>query len=312
MGREEMSTSGIRLFSNLTDAGQKEEAVKPGKKMRERSRTSPRSRRPLFAWGLLLVVLLSALYLLAPVRVNLLLLGIDEAPPGTALGRSDAMIMISVLPLDPYVGILAIPRDLWLPIPGSGEDRISNAHYLAESEFSGSGSEAAIEVVERNFQVDIPYFVRFNFEDFYTVIDAMGGVDVTLPAPFGGYPAGTHHMDGEEALLFIRDKKGTADYFRLKQAQLFLLSAIKQIVSPTNWSRLPEIFNVFNQTVDTNLPLWESPRLGLAFLRAGTGGVDDRLLDASMVDTITLEDGSKALMPKWDMIDPIVSDIFGR
>ena len=76
-----------------------------------------------------------------PGRVNVLILGLDTREPGSNLGRSDTMILTTFLPAEPYVGLLSIPRDLWVIIPGWGENRINAAHFFAESEFPGSGPD---------------------------------------------------------------------------------------------------------------------------------------------------------------------------
>ncbi|MGW8252006.1 MAG: LCP family protein, partial [Anaerolineales bacterium] len=90
---------------------------------------------------LLLVPLVAflALYFFAPLRTRLLVLGIDYAPPGSIVGRSDTIILMSINPLQPRVAMLSIPRDLWLPIPGIGENRINTAHFFAEAEVPGTG-----------------------------------------------------------------------------------------------------------------------------------------------------------------------------
>ncbi|HEX9012304.1 MAG TPA: LCP family protein, partial [Anaerolineaceae bacterium] len=98
----------------------------------------------------LLAVLALAVYFLFPLRSNLLLLGTDRTNGSEAYGRTDTIILMTIIPLQPYVGMLSIPRDLWVPIPGHGENRINTAHFFAEVAQPGSGPRAAMQVVQDN------------------------------------------------------------------------------------------------------------------------------------------------------------------
>src|SRR5690606_39616231 len=67
------------------------------------------------------MLMLLALYFLFPSRTNILVLGIDYTDPNNAVARSDTIILTTINPLQPYVGMLSIPRDLWVSIPGFGK-----------------------------------------------------------------------------------------------------------------------------------------------------------------------------------------------
>src|SRR5512140_1513587 len=81
-----------------------------------------RQRGCIWPAALLLGVLL---YFFAPLRTNILLLGTDDSPQRGALGRTDTIILTTVSPLVPYIGMLSIPRDLWVRVPNVGEQRIN-------------------------------------------------------------------------------------------------------------------------------------------------------------------------------------------
>jgi len=258
----------------------------------------------------LLVVAL--VYLLAPLRTNLLVLGIDRAPEGTFLGRSDTIILVSVSPLKPDIRMLSIPRDLWVSIPGYGENRINTPHFFAEAEQPGSGPAAAQQSIEENFGVPVPYYVRVRFDAFTQVVEAMGGIDLDLTETMAGYPAGEHHLNGEQALAFARDRAGTDDFFRMANGQYLLKAAARQLLRPKTWLHLPAAAAAFFRVMDTNLPVWQWPRLGVAILRAGPGGIDNRTLTREMVTPFTTNQGANVLLPNWDAIHPVVEEMFGR
>jgi LCP family protein required for cell wall assembly len=255
--------------------------------------------------------LCAAAYLLAPARTNVLILGIDRAPDGTNLSRTDTNILVTVLPLEPYIGMLSIPRDLWVEIPGVGENRINTAHFFAESNLPGSGPAATIETIKHNFGVDVDYYLRIRFDGITGIVDAMGGLDLTLDEPTAGYPAGSHHLNGEQALAFVRDRAGTDDFFRMANGQLFLRQAMKQLLSPASWPRLPAVIGAVQEAVDTNIPLWQLPRLGVAILRAGPEGIDSRVISREMVNPFTTSGGAQVLGPNWELINPLVDEMFG-
>ncbi len=258
----------------------------------------------------LLAILLA--YLLAPVRTNILILGLDARPSEGDAGRSDTMILATFIPLRPYIGALSIPRDLWVNIPGNGENRINTAHFFGEVEKPGGGPAAAMQAVRVNFGVDVNYYVRIRFDGFRKVVDALGGVDVELPNAMSGYTAGMHHMDGEQALALVRDRKGTDDFFRMERGQLFLNAVWKQLLKPQSWLRLPSAISALSQAMDANLPVWQWPRLGLALLRAGPNGLDTRAITREMVTPFVTAGGAQVLGPKWDQINPVLMEVFGQ
>jgi len=253
-----------------------------------------------------------AVYLLAPTRTNILLLGIDTRSEKSALGRSDTMILTTIIPLRPYVGMLSIPRDLWVTIPGVGENRINTAHFFAEAQVEDSGPAAAMETVRANFGVDVDYYVRIRFEGFAEVVDAMGGLDIVLPEPMSGYEAGRHHLTGRKALALVRDRSGSDDFFRMERGQLFLRAAADQVRRPTTWPRLPATLAALSRVVDTNIPVWQWPRLAFALLRAGPDGIDGRTINREMVTGTITSEGANVLIPNWEYINPVLLEMFGQ
>ncbi len=277
----------------------------------------PRRRRscmggcaPLLAI-LALGVFALAIYFLFPLRTNVLLLGTDRTDGSETYGRTDTIILTTVIPLQPYVGMLSIPRDLWVPIPGHGENRINTAHFFAEVEHPGSGPAAALQVVRDNFHVPVGYYLRIEFSGFKDVIAAMGGVEVNLPKPMAGFPAGPQHLDADQALAFVRERKSTDDFHRMAQGQVLLKAALAQMMRPDHWSRIPAVAQAMDRLIQTNVPVWDWPRLGLAVLRAVVSGIDNRVVDRTMVQPFITSGGADVLAPQWENIRPVVSEMFG-
>ena len=255
---------------------------------------------------------LLGIYLFAPLRTNLLILGIDYSPNNDAVGRSDTIILSTFVPLQPYVGMLSIPRDLWVTIPGHGENRINTAHFFAEAQKPGSGPLAAMNTIQQDFGINVHYFLRIRFEGFKDVVNAMGGVNIVLDQPMAGYPAGAHHLTGNKALAFARSRMGADDFYRMQQGQIVIKSAFRQMLNPLEWPRLPAVLVALVRSVDTNVPIWQWPRLGLALLRLGPSGIDSRTISREMVTPYVTDQGADVLLPNWDRINPLLKAMFDQ
>ena len=250
------------------------------------------------------------MYMIIPGRTNVLVTGIDYTEPGSAVARTDAIMMTTFVPYKPYIGILSVPRDLWVVIPGIGENRINTAHFYAESSQSGSGPQALIQTINLNFGVKFNYYIRIHFDGFRDVVDALGGVDIYFKEPKAGYPAGWQHLTGRKALAFVRDRSDADDFFRMSDGQLMLKSMFMNMLNPLKWPRIPGVVRAFFNAVDTNLPAWMWPRLGLLLLMKGPDGVDYHIIDRHMVSPFTTDQGAQVLRPNWESVNPLVQKIF--
>jgi LCP family protein required for cell wall assembly len=261
---------------------------------------------------LIAILVLFSVYAFAPIRTNLLVLGIDYAPPGNAISRSDTIIMATIIPTGPKVATLSIPRDLWVNVPGVGENRINTAHFYAEGQQLGSGPLATMETIRQNFGIDVDYYVRLRFEAVRSVVNAMGGVDIVLEKPMAGYTEGEYHLTGRKALAFARHRLGSDDFFRMEQGQLLIKAILKQMLHPKTWPRIPLMMAAAASEVDTNVPWWQWPRLGIALLRAGPDGIESHSIERRMTTSYTTNEGANVLLPDWSQINPLVKEIFGE
>ena len=295
-------------------------ATRPGAAAERRRKRQ--ERRPLrIPWrGCLLLLVpvalllgIAAAYLLWPAQTNLLVFGIDYTVPWEATARSDSILLLGFNPQPAQVRLLSIPRDLWVNIPGQGENRINTAHYVAESQQAGSGPQALRSTIEQNFAIPVDYHLRFRFESFRDIIDALGGVDIVLSEPTAGYPAGRHHLTGRKALAFVRDRSSAAsDFGRMSQGQFMFKAILKNLMNPLKWPRLPGAARTFFDAVDTDIPAWLWPRLAFTLLRLGPGGIESHIIDQNMVSNYTTDQGAMVLLPEWTLIRLLAASLFQK
>lgn len=242
----------------------------------------------------------------------MLVLGVDDSLGRGDLGRTDTIILTTVVPLLPYVGLLGIPRDLWVEIPNVGEQRINTAYFFAEANQAGTGARAAVGTVRLNFGVKLRYYLVLHMSGLVDFVNALGGVDIVLDAPLGGLPSGSHHLDGARALAFVRERYSADDFSRMQQGQILIMASFRKAIQPVNWSRLPGAMLALSQVVDTNIPVWQWPRLGFAFARAVLIGMDTRTITRDMVTPFQTSGGAQVLAPNWERINPLLIEMFGE
>lgn len=239
---------------------------------------------------------------------NVLVLGSDRRPKGSkepgantnGPSRSDTIMLIRTGP--GHAARLSIPRDTVVEIPGHGLQKINAAYAFG-------GPALSISVIGHYLGIPINHVVEVNFENFPSLIDAMGGVDYTGGCVYsrvdggfrnGGYTLrlhpGTNHLDGKAALALARTRENLCapnqTDIQREEHQQALFNAMKaRLLTPSSFLRLPLI-------------AWEGPRaiisdmsgptlLGLFGSLAANGTAPTRVLRPS--GTVTLPDGEIGL-----------------
>lgn len=263
-------------------------------------------------------------------RITLLLLGVDQRPDDPSPLRTDTMIVVTIQPETNQVGMISLPRDLFVPIPGFDySGKITTAFTVGElNNYPGGGAALAKKTVSEFLGYPIDYYVKINFDGFVQAIDAIGGVDVVVantihdeeyPTIDYGYQtfhidAGPQHLDGETALKYVRSRHGAGnDDFQRTKRQQQLLVAVKdklvenKLLTPV---RLLELFRVVSGSVDHDVPATQLP--GLLAL-AGQVQMDE--IEQLVIDTRYAQVDANSrfgwiLVPNREKIRPAVDKIF--
>ena len=88
--------------------------------------------------------------------------------------------------------------------------------------------------------------------------------------------------------------------------------SIGKALMPSNWRALPGLIYSLTQVIETNIPLWQLPRLLFALLRSVFFGVDSQTISRDMVTPFQTSAGAQVLAPNWDAINPLLKEMFGR
>lgn len=204
-----------------------------------------------------------------PNQVNILLLGSDQRPY-SSIFRTDTIMLATVNLDEGSINLTAIPRDLYVYIPGWTMQRINTA-------MAHGGFEQLALTFEYNLGVRPDYFVMVNFRDFMTIVDSLGGIDVQAARPLydtrTGYgwfyvPAGLVHMDGEMALWYVRSRKTSNDIDRLRRAEEVTIAIGNRLMAFDALARIPDFYNLYKDRVTTNITLEEALALAPAARQA--------------------------------------------
>lgn len=212
------------------------------------------------------MVVLLLIYLLFPFGTQrVVLLGSDARADEAS--RADTLLLTAAGGHD---GILSVPRDTLVEIPGVGEDKINAA-------FASGGPDLTVETLESFMDRRIDNYVVINFDGVQEIVDAMGGVTMNveeeIPPVEPGGPSvspGEQTLNGEEALAYVRDRSGpTADIGRAGRQQEFMQAVMRQSLSPTNWPQIPATASAVLSNIETNMNPIEAARFLVQLQLAG-------------------------------------------
>jgi LCP family protein required for cell wall assembly len=264
-------------------------------------------------------------------RINILFIGLDyrdyitnEGPP-----RTDTMILFTVDPQSKTAGILSIPRDLWVNIPGYEFSRINTAYPTGEgNQLPGGGAGLAMKTVEQLIGVPVQYYGSIDFHAFEEAIDSMGGLYICIREkiridPIGDkrpeiLKVGCQTLYGYQVLAFARNRyteKGDVD--RAARQQQVIYALYNQIFSPANFptmlAKAPEIYAEASAGLRTNLAFEDLMKLGVLMRDIPIANIKHGIIDETMTtlaNTTLNGQAASVLKPMHDKIRILRDDIF--
>ena len=266
-----------------------------------------------------------------PSFINILLLGSDERPDETGPSRTDTMILLSINPQEKTLGMLSMPRDLWVPIPGQNiTTKINTAYGIGEAQaYAGGGAQLAKDTVSSLIGRPVDYFVRVNFDGFRELIDLIGGVDIVVASTIHDeeYPtadygvetfhldAGPQHLDGATALKYARTRHTDDDYNRARRQQEIIRAVADKVLSanmiPQLLPRVPQLLMTMQNSIETDIPI--PVGLDLANLVSGSTlrEVRQLVLDSQYGEETYSSEGAWILLPDRARVRVALDRFFG-
>jgi polyisoprenyl-teichoic acid--peptidoglycan teichoic acid transferase len=196
--------------------------------------------------------------------------------------RADTVMLLRVDPRSERAALVSFPRDLWLPLGGTGSyDKLNAALTVG-------GADLLVATVSKAFAVDVHHYVQVNFAQFQDLVDVIGGVPVPFDKPARDYNTGLYVpergcvvLDGPSALDYVRSRSlqvyedgrwvtdPYADLSRIGRQQDFVRRALARAVSrgvrnPVTLNRLVGV-GLDSVTVDDGLRVEQVLQLAQLF-----------------------------------------------
>jgi len=206
--------------------------------------------------------------------MTILAIGTDQRTDEYKYGRADAIRVVRVDYVSRRVSTLEFPRDLWVEIPeiadnlGQDHDKLNTAYFYGNPglhywDHPSEGPGLLARTLELNFGVKVDHYIAVSMDVFVNLVDAIGGIDITLAEEVDGrtasdrsarllFPAGDQHLTGEQALTLGRIRNVSV-FSRAKHQNLVMCAVRKKLESPESLMRMPQIISSFRDHIQTDL-----------------------------------------------------------
>jgi LCP family protein required for cell wall assembly len=269
-------------------------------------------------------------------RVNILVMGLDYgdwAADRTGPSRTDSMILFTIDPISKTAGMVSIPRDLWVNIPGFDHERINTAHFLGETyKLPGGGPALAAKTVENFLGVPVQYYAVVPFDAFTRMVDEIGCINIWAFEDLDIDPVGkgnTIHltkdkgycMDGATLLAYMRNRKTQGgDVDRAKRTQQAIIALKDVVLDPANFptllSKAPALYREIASDVKTNLSFDDVMKLAVLAKDISPSDIKNNIINYEMstLASVLSDDGKpmSILVPIPDKIRELRDQMFAE
>jgi LCP family protein required for cell wall assembly len=264
-------------------------------------------------------------------RLTAVILGLDRRPAegDSILTRTDVIIVASIYPAQGTISLLHIPRDVYMNIPNTSDFiQVNTLLQDGDAMMEGYGPYWVADVLQYNLGIYIDRYVMVDFEAFITIVDALGGISITTGYPISdtsfpdmnyGYdpfvlPAGTHQLNGYNALRFARTRHQDNDYVRGSRQIQVLEAILDRLQEPGILPRLivesPNLLRSVNQNVYTDIWLEDAFTLArYAILIPRENVLSSTLEREYTMDTIV--NGRRVVIPNPSSVHRLMLTVFG-
>lgn len=255
---------------------------------------------------------------------NVLILGSDQRPDQPNW-RTDVIILLMMNPNLGEAAIISFPRDMYIDhIPGHLPNRINVIDYLGEMDAPGGGGpKLLISILEDRLGISINNYIRFRFEGFKNVIDALGGLKIHVDCylyevyPEEGIylnlPPGEHLLDGEQALSYVRSRRaGGGDLERARRQQRVVWALRRQLSEQNLLPRALGLYDALRYSVDTDVGKWDTLKFGRFGLSLNESSIKGMVLAPPDALKPGWREGMSVFVVDWDFIADELQRVFDR
>jgi LCP family protein required for cell wall assembly len=255
---------------------------------------------------------------------NYLLVGLDRRPFGGGAGLADTILVAVFDEPNNALGLVSIPRDLWVEIPGHEPDRINTVMNVARR--AGEDPLALLgRVIENTLGLPIAHGLAIDIGLLERAVDAVGGVTVDVKCPIidrfidprdpTGYrklelAAGPAHLDGVTAAMYARSRHGRSDFSRARRQQAIVIAMRHALLKPKTLLRLPALFAQFEDSLETDLRRVDLLTLSERLLHVKPEHLHGLVLGVPQVTGIRASGGRAVLAPNRAAIDTALNQLF--
>jgi LCP family protein required for cell wall assembly len=172
---------------------------------------------------------------------NILLVGSDSRAEDPSIGeRSDTLVIMHIPASHDRAYLTSIPRDTWVHVPLSADGQNGDTMAKINAAYAWGGLPLTVQTVEEYTGVRMDHVAVIDFAGFVQVVDALGGVDMTVEQtvtsihpPYRVFHEGPNTFNGEEALDYVRQRYQfpDGDFARMRHQQEFLKAVVDKAVS---------------------------------------------------------------------------------
>jgi LCP family protein required for cell wall assembly len=260
-------------------------------------------------------------------RVNVLIMGLDyrDWEAGEGAPRTDTMILLSLDPITKTGGMLSIPRDLWVNIPGFEPGRINTAYRFGELyNMPGGGPGLAMRTVEELLGLKIDFYGQIDFSAFERFIDEVGGIKIDIENRIRVDPIvgdtktlkpGVQVLPGDLALAYARARytKG-GDFDRAKRQQQVIMGIRNRMLEQdfllSLLGKAPILYQELSAGIHTNLSLDQAVKLAWAASKIPEENIQKGIIGTEQVTLNKSPEGDDVLKPRPEQIRLLRDDIF--
>jgi LCP family protein required for cell wall assembly len=262
-------------------------------------------------------------------RVNMLVMGLDYRDwEENDIPRTDSMIVVTLDPVTLTAGMLSIPRDMWVEIPGFDYGKINTAYFLGEgNKLPGGGPALAVKTVEQFLGVPIHFYAQIDFNAFVDFIDEIGGVDIHVKEdmtidPLGQgntifLKPGVQTFDGATTLAYARARYSEGgDFDRAQRQQQVIMAVLDNILNYYSLPKLvadsPQMYKTLSSGIKTNMNLQQAISLAwmVSKIPDPAGSIKRATISEDVVTMTMSFDGQSILIPIPDEVRMIRDSIF--